>query len=347
MSPGRERGRAGRPHGAGRRRPPLRPPSCTRCPLGCEPRGDGGCGRPGRAEGAAPGPRGPGAGCPGSARRAAQPAFPGRPPAPGTWRGGSRLSGCGLRSDQARRWRHRRQAPGQLERPPRVRGPGPSPARLPRRSLPGPGQGRRRGRSRGHPRPPKPAGSARPRAVPPTHCGSAGPACGARAPSPPALRRRAASPPAAQSGRAPPAPSATPSAGLTPGGPRHPREPRSARPEAPCAAGKRLHSKGRGWGATGGRESRSGGRRREGERMASGKGGERGRGRPGRRKRREGVSAPGLGPLLRSVEQVPQQPEDSSLHHPSPPPPGRCSSRGWLPDQRHEGSGPPQKPRLA
>lgn len=58
-----------------------------------------------RAEGAAPRPCGPSTGFPASGRQIAHPPFLGRPLAPGSWPGGSLLSSCGLRSDQARRWR--------------------------------------------------------------------------------------------------------------------------------------------------------------------------------------------------------------------------------------------------
>lgn len=139
-----------------------------------------------RGEGAAPRPCGPSTRFPASGRQKAQPPFLGRTLAPGTWPGGSLPSGCGLRSDQARRWR-----PGTVARHigwwrgrPKARGPAPPRAILQALTL------RSRSESQSHwapaatpDRESSPGGARRDLTARPTHCGSAGPGgCVCRAP---------------------------------------------------------------------------------------------------------------------------------------------------------------------
>lgn len=178
---------------------PATPPSRARSPRSREPR-EGGVGdRMDRGEGAAPRPCGLSTRFPASERLVAQPPFLERPLAPGTWPGGSLLSSCGLRSDQARRWR-----PGTVARHlgesrgrPKARGPAPPRALLPALSL------RSRSESESHRAPAatpdresSPGRARRDLTARPTHCGSAGPrglrlprSRHAEAPSPPTLRR--------------------------------------------------------------------------------------------------------------------------------------------------------------
>lgn len=152
-----------------------------------------------RAEGAAPRPCGPSTGFPASGRQIEHSPFLGRPLAPGSWPGGSLLSSCGLRSDQARRWR-----PGTVARHigwshVRHKARRPAPPRAIHPAL----TPRSRSELESHwapaatpDRESSPGGTRCDLTARPTHCGSAGPtgprlsrSRHAEAPSPPTLRR--------------------------------------------------------------------------------------------------------------------------------------------------------------
>lgn len=108
---------------------PRATPSRARSPRSRKP-GEEIAGETGRREDTAPTPCGRGAGFPGSRRHIS---FPGETPQlSGPGLGGSLLSSCGLRNDQARRWRPGTAArrPGWPRGRPKARGPAP-PRRLP------------------------------------------------------------------------------------------------------------------------------------------------------------------------------------------------------------------------
>lgn len=218
---------------------------------------------------------------------------PGRPLAPRTRRAGSLRSGCGLRSDQARRWR-----PRTVARRPAVRAAAPSPGarplptRSPRRSLRGRGQGHPRSRKLARPAGPRvaqqPAKSHLLAAAPPGRPGAAAAPLPARPDSLPAdPGRRSASPRAGQSGRAPPAPrAASPPAARSPGAPLGVARGSVSRRETPAPEregvgsdekkGEQERGPKEGGGKDGERERRRKGARETGQKKNSG-----GRGCPG------------------------------------------------------------------